>query len=125
MIPYQTSRALFNNQYAQAAIEGDPRFQAKQMDRGGVSRGAGTQSQAGIQGASKLAEGVAEAYKQRAQANQYNVGQALQIQQANDLQSQAMTALQQQQAYQDAMARTQKRNMGMDFATSILGGLLR
>lgn len=124
MIPPQTARANFNNQYALAAIEGDPRYQVKQMDRAGVSRGAGAFNQAGIQGAQKLAAGVAEAYKNRTQLNQYNAGQALQQQQANDLQAQALSALQTQQQQMDAMNRIQKRNIGTDFVTSLLGGLL-
>lgn len=124
MIPSQNARALFNNQYAQAMVEGDPRFQMKQTDRGGISRGAGSFTQGSIQGAQKLAEGVADAYKQRTAMNQYNANQAFQVQQSNDLQAQALAALRQQQQLQEAAMRQQNKNMKTDFVTSLLGGLL-
>jgi hypothetical protein len=124
MISPQQQRAVYNNQYAQAAMSGDPRYQAKQYDRAGVSRGAGTNNQASIQGGQKFAEGVAEAYRNKAQMQQYNQGIGMQMQQSDMQQAQAIAGLLQQQAYQNQMAQQQRSNMGMNFATGILGGLL-
>lgn len=124
MIDPQLTRSAFNNSYARATMQGDPRYQVKQFDRAGLSRGAGAFNQASIQGAGKLAEGVAKAYSDRDSMNQYNQAQAQQLQQGNDSYGQSASALAQQQAYQDALARLQRANMGMNFATSLLGGLL-
>jgi len=124
MISPQQQRAVYNNQYAQAAVNGDPRYQMKQYDRAGVSRGAGAFNQASIQGGKQLAEGVAEAYRTRGDMQNYNQGFAMQQQQADMQQAQALAGLYSQQAYQNQMAQQQRNNMGMNFATGLLGGLL-
>lgn len=124
MISPRTSHAAFNNQYASAAAEGDPRYQMKTLDRGGLSRGAGQVNQAGMQGAMKMADGIASAYSGKTANQQYNAGQAQQAQQANDVYSQSMAALQQQQQYSAALAKLQQTNSSLNFASSLLGGLL-
>jgi hypothetical protein len=124
MISGPQSRAAFNNSYAQAAIQGDPRYQIKQFDRGGVSRGAGAMNQASIQGASQFAQGVADAYRDRAQTGLYNQNLAMQQQQATDTYQQAVGAAKQQDKYQDALAKLERAQMGTQFITSLLGGLI-
>jgi hypothetical protein len=116
--------SAFNNDYANALALGDPRLQLKQMDRGGVSRGAGQMSAAGMQGAAKMAQGIADAYSTRQQAQDYNQAFGMQDYQANAQQNQALSALLNQQTYNNQMAAQQRQNSAMDFATSILGGLL-
>lgn len=125
MIHPALSRANFNNRYAQAAMQGDPRSQVKQYDRAGVSRGGGAYNQAGIQGAQDFVRGVAEAYAGQQSDRLYNQSMAMQQQQGDDQYRQSAAAMQQQQQYQDTMARLQRANMGTQFATSLLGGLLQ
>lgn len=124
MIPQQKINANFNNDYATAIAQGDPRLQMKQLDRGGMSRGAGQMSNAGMQGAAKMAEGIAQAYSTKQTARDYNNAYSLQNQQSDASQQQALQGLLQQQTYDNQMAGQQRQNLAMNFATSILGGLL-
>lgn len=124
MIPQQKANAVFNNDYASAIAMGDPRLQMKAMDRGGLSRGAGQASNAGMQGAQKMAAGIAQAYGNRQATQDYNNSYALQSQQSDATQQQALQALLQQQQYNNQMAAQQRQNSALNFATSILGGLL-
>lgn len=125
MIPQQKINSNFNNAYANAISLGDPRLQMKQMDRGGVSRGAGQMSNAGMQGAQKMADGIAQAYSNKQTAQDYNNAYSLQNQQSDASQQQALQGLLQQQTYNNQMAAQQRQNSAMNFATSILGGLLQ
>lgn len=124
MIPQQKINANFNNDYANAISMGDPRLQVKQMDRGGMSRGAGQMSNAGMQGAQKMAAGIAQAYGNRQTTQDYNNAYAMQNQQTDATQQQALQSLLQQQQYNNQMAAQQRQNSALNFATSILGGLL-
>lgn len=124
MIPQSKIQSNYNNDYATAVALGDPRLQMKQMDRGGMSRGAGQMSNAGMQGAQKIADGIAQAYSNRQQAQDYNAAFAQQDRQADATQQQALQALLNQQQYNNQMAAQQRQNSAMNFATSILGGLL-
>lgn len=125
MIPQSKIQSNFNNQYASAISQGDPRLQMKQMDRGGMSRGAGQMSQAGIQGAQKMAQGIADAYSAQQTAQDYNTAYSMQDKQSDAMQQLALQALQQQQQYNNQMAAQQRQNSAMNFATSLLGGLLQ
>lgn len=124
MIDQQKINANFNNNYANAIAMGDPRLQMKQMDRGGISRGAGQMSAAGMQGAQKMADGIAQAYSTKQQAQDYNNAFAMQNQQSDATQQLALQGLLQQQQYNNQAAAQQRQNSAMNFATSILGGLL-
>jgi len=124
MIDQKKINANFNNDYANAISMGDPRLQMKQMDRGGVSRGAGQMNAAGMQGAAKMAEGIAQAYSNRQQSQDYNNAFSMQNQQSDASQQLALQGLLQQQQYNNQMAAQQRQNSAMNFATSILGGLL-
>ena len=124
MIDQKKINANFNNDYARAVAMGDPRQQMKQMDRGGISRGAGQMNIAGAQGAAKMAEGIAQAYSTKQQAQDYNNAYAMQNQQSDATQQLALQGLIQQQQYNNQAAAQQRQNSALSFATSILGGLL-
>jgi hypothetical protein len=124
MIDQKKINANFNNDYANAISLGDPRLQVKQMDRGGMSRGAGQMSAAGMQGAQKMADGIAQAYGNRQVAQDYNNAYSMQNQQLDATQQQALQGLLQQQQYNNQAAALQRQNSALGFATSILGGLL-
>jgi hypothetical protein len=121
----QQRQAAFNNAYASAVASGDPRFNAKAYDRAGLSRAGGQWNQAGIDGAAKMSEGIANAYSQDLQNNQYNSATALQGQQAQESNALALNALQQQNNYANQMAALQRQGMAMNLASSLLGGLMR
>ena len=120
-----TRRAAFNNNYAMAVAAGDPRFNAKQYDRAGMSRGGGQWQQAGVAGAQKMASGIADAYSQDAQTAAYNANNQLAGQQSQEQYAQQLAALQQQNAYAQAMAAMQRRQQSMNFVSGLLGGLLK
>jgi hypothetical protein len=124
MIPQSKIQANFNNDFASAISQGDPRLQMKQMDRGGMSRGAGQMSNAGMQGAQKMADGIAQAYSNRQTAQDYNNAFSMQNQQSDATQQQALQGLLQQQQYNNQLAAQQRQNSALNFATSLLGGLL-
>jgi hypothetical protein len=121
----QQMQAAMNNNYANALASGDPRYTAKQYDRPGMSRGAGQWNQAGIDAAKNISEGVANAYSQDLQNSQYNANVRLQGQQAQESQAQALGALNQQNSYANQMAQLQRQQTAMNFASSLLGGLLK
>lgn len=124
MIPQNKINASFNNDYANAIAAGDPRLQVKAMDRGGMSRGAGQISNAGMQGAQKMADGIAQAYGVKQKTQDYNNSYAMQNQQSDATQQLALQGLLQQQQYNNQLSAQQRQNSAMNFATSILGGLL-
>jgi hypothetical protein len=119
--------AVFNNAQAQALALGDPRGALKRgnLIRPGVSVGRGQMNQAGIQGASEMANAVADAYSQNLQQNAYNANMQLQGQQANEQYAQALGGLQQQNAYNRQADAIQRQSMMLGLAGNLLGGLLR
>lgn len=121
----QARRSVFNNSYAKALAEGDPNYNVKKYDRGGVSRGGGQWQQAGIDAARKMADGIAQAYSQDTQTSAYNAQNQLAGQTAQQQYALQLGALQQQDAYAQAMANLQRRQQTMNLATTLLGGLLR
>lgn len=116
----QAMQAQMNNQMAQAYAMGDPRFNLKQYDRPGFSRGAGQMNQAGIDAAKNITEGVAQAYSGNLANQQSNALTGLQANAAQEQNSQALGALNQQNAYANQMAALQRQNQIM----GLLGGLL-
>lgn len=114
-----------NSRYSRALAMGDPRFNMKQLDRGGLSRGAAQRNQAGIDAAQNVANGVAEAYGNDLQNRMYNSNILLQGQSALENQAQALGGLQQQNNYANQMAALQRQRMGFDLFSSLLGGLFR
>jgi hypothetical protein len=119
--------ALFNTSQAQALAIGDPRGALKRgnLIRPGISVGRAQMNQAGIQGASEMANAIADAYSQNLQQGAYNAGVQLQGQQANEQYAQALGGLQQQNAYGQQSDALQRQGAMMGIASNILGGLLR
>jgi len=101
----------FNNAMAQALAAGDPRYQMKQFDRAGFSRGAGQANQAGIKGAQDLADGIANAYRQSVDDTQYNATTGLGSQVSREQFGQALGGLQEQNNYAQQMAALQRMNL--------------
>ena len=64
--------AQFNNDYANAIASGDSRYQMKQLDRPGMSRGAAQMNQAGIKASQDVADGIGQAYGNQLQSQQSN-----------------------------------------------------
>jgi hypothetical protein len=120
----QTTQAVFNNNYANAMAAGDPRFNVKQYDRGGISRGGTQWGQAGIDGSQKLADGIANAYAQKASDATANAGAQLQGDQSQAAYAQQLAGMQQQQQNNNAMMALQRQQQQMSFVNSLLGGLL-
>jgi hypothetical protein len=118
-VTQQNRNAQFNNAYAQALAAGDPRFAAKDYDRGGLSRGGAQMNQAGIDAAANLADGIAKAYSQDADTAAFNSNAVLQGQQQQESMAQNLGAFNSQQAYADQMNRL---NQQQAFA-GMLGGL--
>jgi uncharacterized protein YbjQ (UPF0145 family) len=101
--------ASFNNDMAFALASGDPRYQMKQYDRAGFSRGGAQFNQAGIQGAQDLANGIASAYQNAMQQANTDAMNALQRQTGQEQYAQALGGLQQQNAYANQMAQLQRQ----------------
>jgi hypothetical protein len=117
-------QAAMNNQYAAALASGDPREAAKKYDRAGISRGAAQWNQAGIDSARSMSGGIAEAYKSDLANQQYNANLNLQNQANQEGYAQALGGLQQQNNYANQMAALQRQQTGLNFVSSLLGGLL-
>lgn len=123
LTPQQQS-AAFNQRMAQALAIGDPRFQVKNLDRGGLSRGGAQRNQAGINAANAMADGIASAYQGAMDDQSYNANMLLENQRLQEQQAQALAGLQQQNNYADQMAQLQRQQAMMNFAGGLLGGLL-
>lgn len=123
-IPYALTRGAFNNTMAQAHASADPRFNVKQFDKAGFSRGAGQRALAGITGAQNLAQGVAQAYAGNLSDSQTNAATTLGNQVAAENIGQGMNAIGQQQAYANAMAALQRQQQQMGALSGLLGGNL-
>jgi len=101
--------AAFNNDQAKALAMGDPRYQMKELDRGGMSRGGAQMNQAGINASQAVADGIAAAYSNQLQNQQYNANLGLQNQANSEQYGQALGALQAQTNYANQMAALQRQ----------------
>jgi len=101
---------MFNTQVANAQASGDTRYNQKQFDRAGVSRGAGSAYHAGIAGARALADGIAEAYSGQAENAVTRALGGLAAERQQEEYAQSLGALQQQNAYANSMAQLQRMN---------------
>jgi hypothetical protein len=97
---YKYGPAIFNQNMAQGKAAGDQRWQEKQLDRAGLSRGGAQKQQAAIQGADATAKGIAQAYGQQTQDDSNIAGMAMQSQADQERMAQALAALQFQQQNQ-------------------------
>ena len=120
----RTQTASLNNQLAMAMASGDPRMAAKKYDRGGLSRGAAHMNQAGIDAAQNMTQGISDAYAQDLQNRVYNSQVALQGQQGQEQFGQALSALQQQNAYANQMAALQRQGTMFGLLGGLFDGLM-
>jgi hypothetical protein len=116
-IPSQLVQDQFNADYANALAASDPRYQMKELDRGGMSRGAGQMNQAGIRGSQQLADGIAAAYSRQLSNQAYNADPS----NSREMFGQALGGLQQQNNYANQMAALQRQ--GALFG--LIGNLIR
>ncbi len=119
-----TRDSVMSNQYAQALSLGDPRGHLKQMDRPGVSRGAGTQHQAGIGASADMVEGLQKAYQNDLQQRSGQAQSQLDAQYADASNAQQMSGFAANNHYSDVMNRLGQQQMMMNFASGLLGDLL-
>lgn len=105
---------------ANALAMGDPRMNAKQYDRAGLSRGKAQMNQAGIDGAQKMADGIADAYNAQLQDQQQRSTANLQAQRDQEQYAQNLGALQQQNNYANQMAALQRQGSMMNLLTGLL-----
>lgn len=124
--PQQTpgTRAALNTGIAKAQADADPRFQQKEWDRNGVSRGRGTQAMAGIKSAQAMADGLAKAYQVPMQDAVTDAGNALQYETQQESYGLGTSGIAQQNDYANALAALQRQQAAMNFTGNALGGLL-
>jgi aminopeptidase N len=118
-------RKLMANNLATAYASGSPRDAMKTYDRPGLSRGRAQENQAGIDSARQMAEGVRDAYAQDDQIAAAEATGNLRQATAQEQYANQLSALQQQEAYARQMAMLNARQQSLNFATGLLGGLLR
>jgi hypothetical protein len=113
--PQQTNAAA-NYHQAMAHASSDPRYNAKQYDRPGVSRGKGQYAYGAAQGAQGYAQNMANAEQVRMGDAYANANMQLGEQGRQQDFGMALAGLQEQQAQQDAMFRMGQQSRAMDFA---------
>ena len=96
---------------ARAYASADPRFNMKEFDRAGVSRGRGTSAQAGIGAARNFAQGIAGVYDDQLRQQAANADSMLQLQRGQEEYGQALGGLQSQATYADQMAALQRQGL--------------
>lgn len=116
---------LLANNLAWARASGAPRDLVKSYDRPGISRGRSQWNQAGIDSARAMAEGIRDAYAEDDRAVASSAMSNLDRTAAQEQYSNQLSALQQQDAYARQLASLNARQQSLNFATGLLGGLLR
>lgn len=96
---------------ARAYASADPRFNMKQRDRAGVSRGRGAAAQAGISAAQNFAQGIADVYDNQLKQQSANAEALLQLQRGQEEYGQALGGLQSQATYADQVAALQRQGL--------------
>ena len=119
-----SGKPVSNNALARAQAMADPRFNMKEYDRAGISRGRGTMAAAGIKAAQALAEGVAGAYQRPLQDAAQDAKDRTTAETQRETFGQGITALQQQHDYANALAALQRQQNAMNFQGNLLSGLL-
>jgi hypothetical protein len=113
----------FNNAIAQAQASADPRFNQKEWDRPGVSRGQGTQSNAGIKAAQSLADGIADAYRIPMQSAVSEADDSLAYQQRREQLGLGASGLGMQADYAAALAALERQQREQGAPSGVLRGL--
>lgn len=106
---------------ARAYASADPRFNMKERDRAGVSRGRGAAAQAGISAAQNFAQGIAGVYDDQLKQQAANADSMLQLQRGQEEYGQALGGLQSQATYADQMAALQRQGL----LYGLLGDVMR
>lgn len=106
---------------ARAAAASDPRFNMKEYDRAGVSRGRGTAAQAGIKAAQGFSQGVADAYDNHLRQQAANADAMLQLQRGQEEYGQALGGLQSQATYAEQMAALQRQGLLYGLIGDVMG----
>ena len=102
---YRFGPGVFNRDMAQAKSAGDQRFNMKEYDRAGMSRGGAAAREAATRGASAMAEGIAKAYDPSTSVELHNM---------------AMQSEVEQERMAQALARMQAPNMNQQMG-ALLG----
>jgi hypothetical protein len=122
--PMPQTQGAFNNALAVAQANADPRFAIKQMDRPGVSRGAGQKSLAAAQSDQSLAAGVADAYRIPMNDAASNAASTLAYQNLSENSGLQASSIDTQNDYSNALAALQRQRQVLDYQQNALGGLL-
>lgn len=122
MMPH--TQAAFSTAMAKAQASADPRFNMKEFDRAGISRGKGTKAQAGIKAAQSLSDGVAQAYQIPAADAVTDATNNLQWQGDVESYAQGAGSIDMQNEYAKALAALQRQQNALNFQGNALNGLL-
>jgi hypothetical protein len=120
-LPTPPSTTPSSTGLARAYASADPRFNMKQYDRAGVSRGRGQKAQAGIKAAQNFSQGIASVYDDQLQRQAQNANAMLGLQQGQEQYAQALGGLQSQAAYADQMAALQRQGILYGLLGDVLG----
>lgn len=114
--------ANYNYNQAMAHSQGDPRYAAKQFQRGGLSSSAGTASLGASQAANQFAQGMATAEAGRMQDAFSNANLALDDASQRSQFGYALSGLQEDAAQREYMNQLRSQQNAMNFMTSSFGG---
>lgn len=119
--PFLPKARVSPSAVAKAQASADPRFNAKQMDRPGLSRGRGTYSQAGIAAANNLASGLADAYGQQLQDASAYADAGLRMGRGQEEYAQALAGLMSQATNSAQMDALQRQGLLFGLMGDLLG----
>ena len=120
-LPTPPSTAPSASGFARAQASADPRFNMKQYDRAGMSRGRGQAAKAGIDAAQKFSQGIADVYDNQLKQQASNADAMLQLQQGQEQYAQALGGLQSQATYADQMAALQRQGILYGLLGDVMG----
>lgn len=115
--------AGYNFNRAQAAQQADPRFNAKQYQRAGLSSSKGTAAAGAAQAANAYAKGMATAEAGRMQDAYANANMQLADQVERDRYSNALIGLQEQRNQANWMNDMQSMQNAYGFMGDVMGGM--
>lgn len=121
--PQQTN-AEANYSQAMAHSMADPRYNAKQYDRGGVSRSKGQYAYGAAQGAKAYADAMSQGEMARMQDAYTNAGLNLGEQARQQDFGMALAGLQEQQAQNAFMQRLGQQGRMMDFTGNVFNQMM-
>lgn len=122
--PQQTN-ASYNWNRAQAVQKADPRFNAKQYQRAGMSSSKGTAAAGAAEAGNAYAQGMAAAEASRMQDAYANANMQLADQVERDRYSNALIGLQEQNAQSNWMNNMQSMQNAQGFMGDFMGGMTK